>query len=81
MCWQGGVFDNSRLAQYQQTFKDNLLLAADTFALLGIKTVFEAINTDDMPAFIIHSGEQNAGDIRRTTTSQFIYAVRYLSCQ
>ncbi|MDD1615257.1 MAG: hydroxypyruvate isomerase [Methylococcaceae bacterium NSP1-2] len=54
----GRCFDNSRLAQYQQTFKDNLLLAADTFALLGIKTVFEAINTDDMPAFIIHSGEQ-----------------------
>ena len=25
---------------------------------LGIKTVFEAINTHDMPGFLIHSGEQ-----------------------
>ena len=54
----GRCFDNSRLADYMQTFKDNLRLAADTFAPLGIKTVFEAINTHDMPAFIIHSGEQ-----------------------
>lgn len=54
----GRCFDNARLADYEQTFKDNLLLAADTFAPLGIKTVFEAINTHDMPSFIIHSGEQ-----------------------
>jgi hydroxypyruvate isomerase len=54
----GRCFDNSRLADYQQTFKDNLLLAADAFVPLGIKTVFEAINTHDMPAFLIHSGEQ-----------------------
>jgi hydroxypyruvate isomerase len=54
----GRCVDNNRLADYMQTFKDNLQLAADTFAPLGIKTVFEAINTHDMPAFIIHSGEQ-----------------------
>lgn len=54
----GRCFDNRRLAEYLQTFKENLLLAADTFAPLGIKTVFEAINTHDMPSFIIHSGEQ-----------------------
>lgn len=54
----GRCFDNSRLADYTQTFKDNLRLAADTFAPLGIKTVFEAINTYDMPAFIIHSDGQ-----------------------
>jgi hydroxypyruvate isomerase len=54
----GRCFDNTRLAEYEQTFKDNLRLAADTFAPLGIKTVFEAINTHDMPAFIISSGEQ-----------------------
>ena len=54
----GRCFDNNRLTDYMQTFKDNLRLAADTFAPLGIKTVFEAINTHDMPAFIIHSGEQ-----------------------
>jgi hydroxypyruvate isomerase len=54
----GRCFDNRRLADYQQTFKNNLLCAADSFAPLGIKTVFEAINTHDMPAFIIHSGAQ-----------------------
>lgn len=54
----GRCFDNARLAEYEQTFKDNLRLAADAFAPLGIKTVFEAINTHDMPASIIHSGEQ-----------------------
>lgn len=54
----GRCVDNSRLTEYMQTFKDNLLLAADTFAPLGIKTVFEAINIHDMPAFLIHSGEQ-----------------------
>ena len=54
----GRCFDNSRQAEYLQTFKDNLLLAANTFARLRIKTVFEAINTHDMPDFLIHSGEQ-----------------------
>lgn len=54
----GRCFNKTRLADYTQTFKNNLRLAADTFAPLGIKTVFEAINTHDMPAFIIHSGEQ-----------------------
>lgn len=54
----GRCFDNDRLADYQQTFTENLQFAADSFALLGIKTVFEAINTFDMPNFLIHSGEQ-----------------------
>lgn len=54
----GRCFNNTYLANYTQTFKDNLHLAADTFAPLGIKTVFEAINTYDMPAFLIDSGEQ-----------------------
>ena len=54
----GRCLNTARLTQYQQTFKDNLVLAADTFAPLGIKTVFEAINTYDMPGFIIHSGVQ-----------------------
>jgi hydroxypyruvate isomerase len=54
----GRCLQPERLADYLQTFKDNLRLAADTFAELGVKTVFEAINTDDMPDFIIHSGAQ-----------------------
>ncbi|MFK5950303.1 MAG: TIM barrel protein [Methylococcales bacterium] len=48
----------ARKAEYLETFINNLSLAADTFSNLGIKTVFEAINTDDMPGFIIHTGSQ-----------------------
>ncbi len=36
----GRCLNTARLTQYRQTFKDNLLLAADTFAPLGIKAVF-----------------------------------------
>jgi len=45
-------------ADYLATFKQNLLYAADQFQPLGIKAVFEAVNTIDMPGFIIHSGQQ-----------------------
>jgi len=54
----GRCFDKTRLAIYQQTFKKNLCYAIEAFSPLGIKTVFEAINTVDMPDFIIHSGKQ-----------------------
>jgi hydroxypyruvate isomerase len=39
-------------------FTANLNLALQTFAPLGIKTVFEAVNTYDMPGFIVHNGAQ-----------------------
>ena len=54
----GRCLDPNRLGDYMKTFEENLMLTADTFAPLGIKTLFEAINTTDMPAFIIHSGAQ-----------------------
>ncbi|WP_333878471.1 hydroxypyruvate isomerase family protein [Methylobacter sp.] len=54
----GRCHDNSRLEFYLETFKKNLCYAAEAFSPLGIKTVFEAINTNDMPGFIIHSGTQ-----------------------
>lgn len=54
----GRCLDNSRLAHYLETFKQNLCFAIEAFAPLGIKTVFEAINTHDMPGFILHSGAQ-----------------------
>ncbi len=54
----GRCFNKARLVTYQQTFKKNLCYAIATFSPLGIKTVFEAINTIDMPDFIIHSSEQ-----------------------
>lgn len=54
----GRCFDDDHLTSYIQTLKHNLQFAADTFSLLNIKTVFEAINTHDMPGFIIYSGTQ-----------------------
>jgi len=52
----GLCLDPSRYADYLSTFKRNLCLAADAFSSLGIKTVFEAINSLDMPGFIIDTG-------------------------
>ena len=54
----GRCFDKTRLSSYQQTFNENLRYAIDAFSPLGIKTVFEAINTIDMPEFIIYSSKQ-----------------------
>lgn len=54
----GCCFDPTKLPAYQQTFKENLHYAADAFSMLGVKVVFEAINTRDMPHFIVHSGAQ-----------------------
>ncbi|MBS3953586.1 MAG: TIM barrel protein [Methylomicrobium sp.] len=53
----GCCHDPGRIDAYLSTFKSNLSLAVTTLAPLGVKTVFEAINTFDMPGFIIHSGK------------------------
>ena len=52
----GRCFNEDRKQDYLKTFKENLCFAVEAFAPLGIKTVFEAINTRDMPGFIIHNG-------------------------
>jgi len=44
-----------RLEQYLQTLRDNLRHAAETFASAGVTTVFEAVNSHDMPGFIVDS--------------------------
>jgi hydroxypyruvate isomerase len=54
----GSCFNENRKRDYQETFKENLCFAVETFAPLGIKTVFEAVNIHDMPGFIIHNGQQ-----------------------
>lgn len=54
----GRCFNEKRKQDYLKTFKENLIFAVEAFALLGIKTVFEAINSHDMPGFIIHNGQQ-----------------------
>ncbi len=54
----GCCFNSARLPEYLATFKDNLRYALKAFSALGIKTVFEAVNTVDMPDFIIHNHAQ-----------------------
>jgi hydroxypyruvate isomerase len=54
----GCCSETYRLAQYMETFKSNLGHAADVFFQQGIKTVFEAVNTKDMPGFLIYNTEQ-----------------------
>jgi hydroxypyruvate isomerase len=54
----GCCHDKNRRQDYLETFKENLYFATEAFSPSGIKTVFEAINTHDMPGFIIHSSEQ-----------------------
>lgn len=61
----GRCLDERRLQEYLETFYENLYFAAGAFAVMGIKTVFEAINTLDMPGFIIHSGAQMLAVLER----------------
>lgn len=54
----GRCLNTGRLTEYRQTFKSNLVYAADAFAAIGVTTVFEAINSLDMPGFIIDSSAE-----------------------
>ncbi len=54
----GRAYRLANRKQYLDTLEDNLRFAAGVFSTLGIKTVFEAANTFDMPDFLIHSGRQ-----------------------
>jgi hydroxypyruvate isomerase len=54
----GRCFNSERTAEYMIRFKKNLSHALDIFSPLGIKTAFEAVNTQDMPGFIVHNGQQ-----------------------
>ncbi len=54
----GRCTNSKRTTEYLTTFRKNLSFALNTFSPLGIKTVFEAINTIDMPDFIIHNERQ-----------------------
>ena len=54
----GRCFNEQRKQAYLKTFQENLCFAIEAFAPLGIKTVFEAINSHDMPGFLVDSGLQ-----------------------
>ena len=61
----GRCINHERTSEYLATFNKNLSLAVATFSPLGIKTTFEAINTKDMPDFIIHNGQQMLNIIKQ----------------
>ena len=54
----GRCMDESKREQYLNTFKRNLNIAAQMFKPLGVTVTFEAINTFDMPGFLIHNVQQ-----------------------
>lgn len=54
----GRCMDESKRSEYLETFKRNLNTAAGMFKSLGVTVTFEAINTFDMPGFLIHNVEQ-----------------------
>jgi hydroxypyruvate isomerase len=54
----GRCLDPLRFDACLDIFKHNLGLTADAFTPLGVKTVFEAINSLDMPGFLIDTGSK-----------------------
>lgn len=54
----GRCLDENKQEQYMAVFKKNLKKAASAFAKYHILVTFEAINTRDMPGFLIHHSEQ-----------------------
>ncbi|MGR8929875.1 MAG: hydroxypyruvate isomerase family protein [Gammaproteobacteria bacterium] len=53
----GRCLDVQRIAEYRQTFLSNLQYATDAFAKIGVTTVFEAVNSIDMPGFIVDTSQ------------------------
>lgn len=54
----GRCLDAARLPEYQCTLLANLQYAADSFAEIGVTTVFEAVNSHDMPCFIVDNAQK-----------------------
>lgn len=52
----GRCLKDDRRVEYLETFKNNLRFAAERFAAFGIQVVFEAVNTLDMPGFLVSRG-------------------------
>lgn len=54
----GRCLQNHRKAEYLETFRGNLGYTAEVFSSQDIHVVFEAINTKDMPGFLVNNGKQ-----------------------
>ena len=54
----GRCLQKDRRSEYLNTYKRNLVIAADLLATKKVSCVFEAINTIDMPGFLVSSHQQ-----------------------
>ena len=54
----GRCINKNQYDSYLATYKTNLLKAANALQAINIKCTFEAINTSDMPHFLIHNSTQ-----------------------
>lgn len=54
----GRCADENKRVFYLETLRQNLRKTADALSPFGITTTFEAINTRDMPGFLLHNGQQ-----------------------
>lgn len=54
----GRCLDEKKRGHYRDTLMENLDYAADQLASINVLATFEAINTDDMPGFLIHTTQQ-----------------------
>ncbi len=51
----GRELDKSRRSEYHRTYISNLRQSAAVFDAMGITTVFEAVNNQDVPGFFLHT--------------------------
>lgn len=70
----GRCHDDRQRNFYLDTFKTNLVKTAETLAPFGITTTFEAINTRDMPGFLISSSQQMFDIMRQLDKADIIKA-------
>ncbi|BFM15978.1 hydroxypyruvate isomerase [Maricurvus nonylphenolicus] len=54
----GRSLEEKNRQYYRDTLMENLDYAADQLASINVLATFEAINTEDMPGFLIHSTQQ-----------------------
>ena len=82
----GRCTDENKRVFYLDTFKKNLVKTADSLAPFNITTTFEAINTRDMPDFLVSTGEQMLGIINELKhphiKAQFdVYHMSLMGCK
>lgn len=77
----GRCLNDKRRLHHLDQFMHNLDYCADQMKSLGVKTVFEAINTHDMPGFLVHSVEQSREILRNINHSNLAmqYDVYHMS--